>query len=120
MNHDITVLYVEDEEDIRMEMSEILEFDFAKVLVATNGEEGLALFKQEDPDIVISDVQMPKLDGLSMCKAIRKISKNLPIILTTAFTEQQYLAEAESLNVSFVNKPVNIEQLYECIEKSLA
>lgn len=115
------VLYVEDDANIREEMIEILELDFEYLHVATNGEEGLQMYKDAHPDIIISDIQMPIMDGISMSKEILSINKNAKIILTTAFNEQGYLEEAKKLGVEgYVNKPVNINELFEKIEAAIA
>lgn len=116
----ITILYVEDEENIRNELVEILELDFDTVLTCNNGEEGLALYKEHHPDLVISDVQMPKMDGLQMYQEILSIDKDAKIILTTAFNEGHYLHEAHELDIrSYITKPIDIKQLYSAIDETL-
>jgi len=117
MRTDISILYVEDEDEIRDELLEILSLDFDDILVATNGEEGLELFKQHRPELVISDIQMPKMDGLTMCKNIQRIDQDTPIILITAFNEQKYIDEATDLKMPhFISKPIAIDQLYDAIK----
>lgn len=116
----LKILYVEDEESIRNELLEILELDFDNVFVANNGEEGLALYKEHNPDLVISDIQMPKMDGLEMSKEILLINKDAKIILTTAFNEGRFIKEANSLNVvAYVTKPIDLKQLSIAIEQTL-
>lgn len=116
----IKVLYVEDEESIRNELLEILELDFDTILIGNNGEEGLALYKEHRPDLVISDVQMPKMDGLQMSREILGINKDAKIILTTAFNEGRYIEEANELDIkSYITKPIDVKQLYTAIEKIL-
>lgn len=119
--HQLKILYVEDEESIRNELLEILELDFDNIIVAGNGEEGLQLYKEHHPDLVISDIQMPKMDGLQMCKEILALNNETPIILTTAFNEGRYLQEADSLKVrAYITKPIDIKQLYTAIENAAA
>ena len=121
MNENLTLLYVEDEASIREEMIEILELDFDNFHVATNGQEGLQMYQEFQPDIVISDIQMPLMDGISMSKEILSIDANAKIILTTAFNEQGYLEQAKEIGVNaYVNKPVNINELFEKIEAAVA
>lgn len=121
MKDNISILYVEDEDEIREELLEILSLDFDTILVASNGEEGLELFKQHRPDLVISDIQMPKMDGLSMCKNIQRIDQDIPIILVTAFNEQKYIDEAEDVMMPhFISKPISISELYDAIEEILS
>jgi len=118
MNKPLKILYVEDEESIREEMVEILKLDYDDVHVAVNGEEAVEIYKRLHPDIVISDVQMPIMDGISMSKEILSIDENAKIILITAFNEKSYLEETEAIGVrSYLTKPVNIDELFEKIEE---
>lgn len=120
MRDKLTILYVEDETEIREELLEILSLDFDNILVASNGEEGLELFKQHRPQLVISDIQMPKMDGLTMCKNIQRIDQDIPIILITAFNEPQYIDEATDLTMThFLSKPISIDKLYSAIDDCL-
>lgn len=120
MNKDIKILYVEDDDEIRNELVEILALDFTDIVVANNGREGLKLYEESHPDMVISDVQMPQMDGLSMCTMIRKQDADLPIIITTAFNENNYKEAAQELTNTFlVTKPINMDELYVAIEASV-
>lgn len=112
----ISLLYVEDDEDIRNELVEVLELEFKAVYVAKDGEEGLHLYKRHHPDIVVSDIQMPKMDGLEMCEEIRKIDSEIPIIITTAFNEPSFLIKSIDIGVDkYVVKPINIAKLEETL-----
>lgn len=112
----ISILYVEDDEDIRSELVEVLELEFKQVVVAEDGEEGLELFKQYYPDIVVSDIQMPKMDGLEMCEEIRKLDPDVPVIITTAFNEPSFLIKAIDIGVDkYVVKPIDIIKLEETL-----
>jgi len=77
MLENMRVLYVEDNEDIREELAETLEFDVKELFIAENGEEGLEKFKKYKPDIVITDIKMPKMDGLKMSVEIKKYLQQL-------------------------------------------
>lgn len=117
MRSDISILYVEDEDEIREELLEILSLDFDTIFVGTNGEEGLELFKKHRPELVISDIQMPIMDGLTMCKNIQRIDQQIPIILVTAFNEQGYIDEATDLcMLHFISKPISLDELYAAIK----
>ena len=87
----LTVLYVEDEAFTRAMFTEFLERLVGTLLVAENGEQGLAAFHAHKPGIIISDVLMPVMDGLTMAEEIRKVDKQVPIIIMTAFDESSYL-----------------------------
>jgi YesN/AraC family two-component response regulator len=116
----IKVLYVEDEPMISDQISMILEDEVDEIFVAKNGAEGLEIFKEhkDDIDLVITDIQMPKLNGIEMIKEIKKIVPSKPVIITTAFTESEYLVEAIKLGVDkFLQKPIDLHELIETISK---
>ena len=108
----ITVLYVEDDKNTREELVFFLENRVEKLYVGTNGEEGVELFKKHQPDLIISDIQMPVLNGIDMVKKIKEINPNVPVILITAFNDSDYLFKAIQLNISnYLTKPLNLNQL---------
>ncbi|WP_404419929.1 response regulator [Marinospirillum sp.] len=111
----LTVLYVEDNQDVRSQLSLFLKRRFARVLVAHDGAEGLRLYTQEStpPDLVISDIRMPGMDGLEMAEHIKSLNPQQPIIMTTAHEETDYLLKAIDLGVDkFILKPVEARQLH--------
>lgn len=113
---DLNVLYVEDDEKIREELVFFLERRVKNFYVACNGEEGLSKYKENDVDLVITDIQMPKMDGLTMGKLIKEIDSNAKIILITAFNDSDYLMKAIKLNVgSYLTKPLDLKQLINTI-----
>ncbi len=115
----ISVLYVEDEPDLRERIRIVLEMHFEQVHACANGREGLEAFSRELPDIVVSDIMMPVVDGLEMTKTIRESAADTPVILTTAFTETSYLLKAIELGVAaYVRKPIDCRQLVETITRS--
>jgi len=106
------LLYVEDEPDVREVFSTILKRFMKKVFIATNGQEGLEIFKNEQIDIIISDIRMPKMTGLEMVQAIREIDKEVPILFSTAFSDTEYLQEAIEVGVDgYLIKPIEREAL---------
>lgn len=118
MNHEISILYVEDEKYIRDELFEILSLDFKELFVASNGQEGLELYKEHRPELIISDIQMPKMDGLLLSRKILEIDSQAKIILTTAFNEESHLKESKSLNIfDYIKKPIDLNELYSAIER---
>lgn len=78
----LSVLLVEDEEAIRAPIAAVLEALFARVVTACNGLEALAVYERERPDLIISDIQMPHMDGLQMARAIRAENPAQPVILS--------------------------------------
>lgn len=112
VNRHICVLYVEDQTDIQEEFVDILSLFVDEIFVASNGEEGLRIYREKLPDIIISDIQMPLMSGLQMIKKIREENKDIPVILTTAFNDNKYLIEAIGLGVEhYLLKPVMLDQL---------
>lgn len=108
----ITALYVEDESIIRDVYSRILKKFVKELFIASNGEEGLQVFKEKHPDIVITDIKMPKIDGIEMSKKIKELSPNIPIIFTTAFNNNDYLLEAIKLHsTAYILKPIDAQEL---------
>lgn len=108
----LAVLYVEDEESIRKEVAYFLARRVGRILTAANGREGLDLYRSQRPDLVLSDIQMPVMDGLAMAAEIKGMQRETPVILTTAFNDTAYLQHAIALGIDgYVLKPIDLEQL---------
>ncbi|WP_456488650.1 GGDEF domain-containing response regulator [Caminibacter pacificus] len=108
----LTCLYVEDDEMIRDIFALMLKRYFKEVIIATNGKEGLELFKTRKPDIIISDIRMPIMDGIEMAREIKKIDPSTYIIFVTAFSDSEYLQSALELGAEgYITKPVEKEKL---------
>ena len=102
-----TLLYVEDNEDAREATLFILEDIFDNIIVAVDGSDGLNKFKENDIDIVLTDISMPIMDGLEMCQNIKQIDPDQPIIVLTALLDINTLKKAIDIGVdSFINKPL--------------
>ena len=115
---EMKVLYVEDDELIRKEIKEYLERFFPVVDLADNGQEGLKVYNKGEYDLVISDINMPKMNGIEMSKAILKKNPNQAIIINSAYNEAEYLLELFNAGIEYyVVKPVNIKQLTKIIYK---
>lgn len=112
------VLYVEDDEDIRQLMAMKIQRIASECMVAENGQQGLALYRQYKPDIVVSDVQMPEMDGLALALAIKSIDPDTPIIMTTAHSDTDYLLNAIEIGIDgYVIKPIKFDLLRAALEK---
>jgi len=115
-----TILYVEDDEMVRKNAVEYLSRISKKVLQAKNGKEAIKIYKEEKPDIIITDISMPKLNGLDMASYIRAEDKNVQIIVATAHSDTEYLIKAVELQlVKYIIKPITKEKLLEALEKSM-
>jgi len=118
----ITVLYVEDDEMLRNSVAKYLQLIFPLVDTAQDGIEGLDAFERNSYDIVITDIQMPRMNGLEMIEAIKRKVPEQEIVITTAFSEVPYLIEAIALGVSgYLIKPINYDSinltLYKIVDK---
>ena len=111
-----TLLYIEDESLIRQNAVEYLSRYCKQVFEAKDGQEGLQMYEKYKPDIIISDIKMPKLTGLDFATAIRQKDKHTPIILATAHTETAYLLKAIELQlIKYIVKPITADKLHEAI-----
>lgn len=114
----LTVLLAEDEEELRYETASFLELYCGRVIQASNGREAMALIESQHPDLVISDIRMPVMDGLELAVCLKRSSAGTPLIFCTAFTETSYLLKAIELGVdAFVRKPVDTDELLAAIAK---
>ena len=112
-----TVLCVEDESGIRENMVEILEEFFKEVLVASDGIEALEIFKNKKVDLLITDINMPFLNGLELIKKVKVQLPELPVLIMSACSESEFFLQSIKLNVDgYILKPVDIVQLTEEIE----
>lgn len=110
---DIVLLYVEDDDLIRTELEYYLKSNMEKVIVASNGKEGYELYKKHKPDIIITDIKMNIMSGLEMSSLIREEDKTTPIIITSAYSDNEYLHKAIEIGINtFLLKPLNLMQLY--------
>lgn len=111
-----TILYVEDEPLIREQAVEYLSFHYDNVLEAGDGEEAFVQYDQHQPDIIITDIEMPKLNGLGLARRIRQSDRTTPIIVATAYTDTEYLLEAVELQlVKYMVKPITHAKLQEAL-----
>ena len=113
---DISLLYVEDNSGLQKQAGKIFKKFFANVIVAKDGEEGLELFKKFYPNIVISDIKMPKMNGLEMAKKIKDIDSDIKIIITSAFDEKDYLLKSIDVGIDkYLKKPIPLEEMIETL-----
>ncbi|MCT7610409.1 EAL domain-containing protein [Aliarcobacter butzleri] len=118
----MSILYVEDEKDLREVTHEILKSFTKNQYIAENGQEGLELFKKHEKniDLIVTDINMPILNGLEMAKEIKNINPNIPIIITTAFSNKEYLLESIDIGIDkYVLKPIDIAKLLQAMSQSI-
>jgi len=119
----LKILVVEDQEEIRQTLTTLIGLWAASVQSASNGQEGYETYQTFAPDIIISDIRMPIMDGLEMTRKIKSEQPNFPILITTAFQDPEYLLEAIDLKVDgYIVKPIRKKDLksrLELIAKSI-
>jgi len=118
----IALLYVEDEADARNMVSKMLAMNYPKLKLyaADNGAVGLELYREHEPEIVMTDINMPVMDGIRMSREIKAINPEARIIAVTAHSDTSYLLNAIEIGVHhYVLKPINYEELFSVIDKIL-
>ena len=118
----LTVLYAEDDVSIRTSLSNILKKVFKEVIICEDGQEGIDKYKNYSQsiefDAIISDINMPNKNGLEMVREIRELNSEIPVIMTTAHGEANYLMEAIRVNVSgYSLKPIDTKELLQTVQK---
>lgn len=114
----LKVLYVEDDVALRNETRTLFEKIFKSVDVAGNGAEGLMGFSQQQYDLVITDIEMPELNGLEMSKKIKELHPNIPIVVISAYSNSSYLIEAIGIGINYyILKPILLPQLLSTLGK---
>lgn len=104
---DVSLLYVEDDDDVFYMLEKFLRNRFKNLYTAKDGEEGLEQYIKYKPDIILTDVNMPKMDGLSMIEQIKKINKKIKCSIISAFNDTDYLQKAILLGVNlYITKPI--------------
>lgn len=116
-----SLLYIEDESYIREMVVDYLEPFFSTIYEANNGKEALALYEEKQPDIILTDIEMPQMNGLEFVESIRQKDTTTPVLVLTAYTTHSYLFKAIELNlVKYLTKPLQEEELLEVLEKTFA
>ena len=115
-----TILLVEDEEGVRKNIAQYLRIQDKHVIEAENGKVAYELFEKSEPDLIITDISMPIMDGLSLIEKIRLTNTKIPIIVLSAHSDTQKLLRAVKLNLTdYIIKPINRVALKNLIKKSL-
>lgn len=115
-----TILIVEDDDAVRQAIAEVVQFCGWQVLEASNGIHGLGLFRNQLPDIVLTDVVMGGLDGFELTAEIKSISPRAAVIIMTAFGAPHVREKAHDAGASeFLRKPFEPEELFAALKRSL-
>lgn len=114
----LNVLYIEDNIFVQKQTTKMLESFFNKIYLANNGKEALELFEKENLyNLVITDIEMPLLDGISFIETIREYNKKIPIIILSAHDNKSYFLKTINAGIDgYILKPYTLEQIVETLE----
>lgn len=118
----LTILIVEDDDDASRILGLMIASRFSDVTVevAASGEEGLALYRQQQPQVVLTDIQMPGMDGIIMAEKIKSLNPSVKLIFMTGYRDQYDLTRLEPLGVSdCMMKPLDLKKLFQSIDSCL-
>ena len=114
----LNLLYVEDNKEARESSVLVFEEFFDNIIVAVDGEDGFDKFQDNDIDVIISDINMPKMDGILMFEKIRAYNKEVHLVLLTAYNDLEYYERSMTLNIDgYLHKPISIAPLLTILDK---
>ena len=113
----LTILYVEDDTEVRENISQSLAYFVKHIESASNGDEAFELYEKISPDIIITDIDMPGMNGLELAARVRECDSFIPIVVMTAYTTEEFLLDAVSLHLErYIVKPVSLAKLKDSLE----
>ncbi len=116
LGKELKVLYVEDDENLRLETTKIIERIFDKVDVASDGVEGFNAFTHAHYDLVITDIEMPEVNGIEMSRNIRAIDADTPIVVVSAYSNTDYFMDAIAIGIDYyILKPIKMPRLIDTL-----
>ena len=118
----LKILYVEDNEEAREQILKLLENFFDHIIIAVDGEDGVDKFKENEDslDIIFTDINMPKMNGIEMLRVIRKIDEKIPVIVLSAHNEVNFFIDTIELSVDgYILKPIEMEQFIMTLSKTV-
>jgi len=115
-----TLLIVDDEENVRNSLEGYLSEKDYMIVLASDGDEALQLFQSTKIDLVLSDIRMPRMNGLKLLKAVKNIKHSMPVILMTGYEmSKEELSMLPCRAEAYVSKPFNMENMLTLIENLL-
>ena len=113
-----TLLLVDNNEITLIKFRRILESFVKKVYYASNGKEALKIYKKNKPSFIITDIEMPHMNGLEFVEIIRKKNEYIPIMIVSAFINKEYCLSSIKLQLcDYLIKPINLDQVIISLEK---
>lgn len=116
----LNVLYVEDDENIAKPTSDLLKNFFNKIYHINNAEDAISCLNEELIHLLITDIELPGMSGLTLCEKIRETDQSLPIFITTIHDDNDTLKKAIKLNlVDFLVKPISVKSIIDALTQTL-
>ncbi len=113
-----TILFVEDDPLVLKQITSLLSIFFDKVLTTDNGQNAYKLYEDEKPDIILSDIEMPKVNGFELFYMIRTLNPHIPIIALSAYSDRNMLLQAANAQIdAYIVKPVELGTLLDAFRK---
>lgn len=120
MNDRVKILYAEDEASIQRLVVNSLKRRYSQIFTAANGKEAWEIFGNEHPELVVTDIKMPQMDGLELAEKVVRESPSTRIVIITAFSDLEYLTKSIDLGVdSYIFKPIEIEKIMTTVDKNV-
>lgn len=121
--HKCKILIVDDDNSTRLLLRKFLEPDGHTILEAANGQQGLDTFTQSSPDLILTDIIMPVMDGISFVQALRKRNQTIPVIVMTGDIHgraKEFFDISSQLGASYsLEKPISKEKLDDALSKAI-
>jgi len=114
---DKNALYIEDEQDVLTNISKLLKKFFNNFYTAGSAEEALEIFEDNKIDLLLVDIELPKMNGIDFIREIRKRAKTIPIVVISAYTKTDYLLQSIELNLDkYIVKPLTSRKIHTLLE----
>lgn len=114
--YEASILYVEDDTVTRSVGTKLLQYFYSDVVAASNGIEALEKYQEFHIDVVVTDIAMPLMDGFELIKALQNLEPKLPVVIVSAYKDEEHIERAQTLAVSaFVSKPFKKDEIVNAI-----
>ena len=114
----LTLLLVEDDEELRNSIKETLSLFFKEIITAPDGESALSIYLKNNIDLIITDYVMPTMNGFELCKEIRVKNRKIPLVIMSNYSDKEKLLKSITLGLTdYLIKPIEYNQLLETLEK---
>jgi diguanylate cyclase (GGDEF)-like protein len=117
MGNDFSILYIEDDKLTQKIIVNVLSKKFSKIFVASDGVEGIKLYHEQKPDIILSDIAMPNLNGIEMTREIKRHNPKQKVVLFTGYDDIAYLNKAINIGVDkYILKPLDSKKMFQALD----